>query len=180
MLNKSIQELYIPIQLTSIRFLSRDRIAAALKQTFPGQSGFEVLDLLSAHTQSLLDPDDPNLVFAFNKDAVGRAITMFRVAGIFLVCNEKLGFFIDRRGRLAIDFPIFKWKETPSAFIVHEPYLLAFANQRIEVWNLETAEMVQKVPGPYIPLNMAESGDQILTLDLFSKEVTEIEFLNQK
>lgn len=35
----------------------------------------------------------------------------------------------------------------------HDSYILAFGSERIEVWNVETAEMVQKIPGRHLPLN---------------------------
>ncbi|KAJ7210519.1 CNH domain-containing protein [Mycena pura] len=171
------QNLYTPSETFSVRFLTRMRIVAAVKAGFAVRGGFELLELGSASTQGLLDPDDPHLEFAFKKT---RPITVFRVSDVFLVCYEKFALFIDRRGRMAQDYRVLQWKHSPHAFALHEPYILAFCNTLIEVWNIETAEMVQKVQGPYHLLNMPESGERVLTMALLSREVTELDFHNER
>ncbi|KAJ7022106.1 CNH domain-containing protein [Mycena alexandri] len=174
----NVQESYIPRETCSIRFLSRTRVAVAIKaggSTLPG--GFEVVDLVTLETQSLLDPGDPSLEFAFRKV---KPVVVFRVFGTFLVCYDKFAFYIDRNGRMTRNRQVMRWTLPANGFALHLPYILAFCNARVEVWNLEMAEMVQKVQSkhqsPYHLLNAPESGDRVLHLLAFSGDVAEMVF----
>jgi hypothetical protein len=52
------------------------------------QGGFEMVDLVTAETQGLLDPDDPSHVeFALKKL---RPMAVFRVDTVFLVCYDSV------------------------------------------------------------------------------------------
>ncbi|KAJ7698983.1 CNH domain-containing protein [Mycena rosella] len=167
------QELYIPLEVNSLRFLSSTRLAAALKKGFAVQGGFELVDLTTTETQTLLDPGDSALEFAHKKM---KPITVFRVSDLFLVCYDKCGFYIDRRGNMARNKRLMRWDFAPIAFALHDPYLLAFSDMRVEVWNIETAEMVQKINTPYYLLNAPESGEKILALSPTSDDVVEMVF----
>lgn len=61
---------------------------------------------------------------------------------------------------------------------LHEPYILAFCSTQVEVWNIETAEMVQKIHGRYRLLNTPQSGEKILVQPLSRSlgEVAEMVF----
>ncbi|KAJ6534606.1 CNH domain-containing protein [Mycena vulgaris] len=167
------QELYIPTETYSVQFLSRTRLAAALKKGFAVQGGFEMVDLTSRETQSLLDPSDPALEFVQKKV---KAMTVFPVSDIFLVCYDKFGFYIDRRGKMARKELVMRWNFPALGFALHEPYLLTFSDMRVEVWNIETAEMVQKIHGPYYVLNAPESGEKVLALSLASGDIVDLAF----
>ncbi|KAJ7117575.1 CNH domain-containing protein [Mycena epipterygia] len=166
-------ELYIPRETYSVRFLSRTRLAAALKKGFAVQGGFEMVDLTTLETQSLLDPDDAALDFVHKKV---KPMAVFRVSDVFLVCYDKYGFYIDRRGSMARTDQLLRWNKPPIAFALHEPYVLAFCDMQVEVWNVETAELVQRIRGPYYLLNAPESGEKILALSLSSGDVVEMVF----
>ncbi|KAJ6479696.1 hypothetical protein C8R45DRAFT_355508 [Mycena sanguinolenta] len=87
-------ELYIPLETYSVMFLSRTRLVAAIKIISTVRGGFELIDLVTAETQSLLEPDDPSHLQLSLKKA--KPITVFRVDAIFLLCYDKLAFYIDR------------------------------------------------------------------------------------
>ncbi|KAJ7108856.1 CNH domain-containing protein [Mycena crocata] len=164
-------ELYIPSESYSVRFLTRTRLAAAIKK---GGGGFEMVDLLTAETQSLLDPDDPALDLALNKKI--KPLTVFRASDIFIVCYDKFGFYIDRRGRMARNELLMRWTAPATAPALHEPYLLAFSETHVEAWNIETAEMLQKIRGQCTLLNAPESGEDILSLSLASGDISKMLF----
>ncbi|KAJ7117583.1 CNH domain-containing protein [Mycena epipterygia] len=164
------QEFYIPRETHSVRFLSRTRLAATLKK---GHGGFEMVDLTTLETQSLLDPDDAALDFVRKKV---KPMAVFRVSDVFLLCYDKCGFYIDRRGSMARTDQLLRWNVPPIAFALHEPYVLAFCEMQVEVWNIETMEMVQRIRGPYYLLNAPESGEKILALSLSSGDVVEMVF----
>ncbi|KAJ6581943.1 CNH domain-containing protein [Mycena capillaripes] len=167
-------ELYIPLETYSVRFLSRTRIVAAIKKGFAVMGGFEMVDLVTADTQSLLDPDDPSHIELSLKKF--KAMTVFRLSSTFLVCYDKFAFYIDRRGNMTRKKLVMRFTQPSNAFALHEPYILAFCNTRVEVWNIETAELVQKVQGPYQLINAPDSGEKMFSLSLLSGDVTEIVF----
>ncbi|KAF7356286.1 Sulfhydryl oxidase [Mycena venus] len=167
-------ELYIPLETYSVRFLSQTRLVAAIKKGFAVQGGFEMVDLITAETQSLLDPDDPSPLDLAHKKVKPR--TVFRVDTVFLVCYDKLAFYIDCRGIRPLNKVVLRWTQPVHAFALHQPYILAFCERCMEVWNIETGEMAQKIQGPYHLLNTPESGEKVLGLSLLSGEITEIVF----
>ncbi|KAJ7742885.1 CNH domain-containing protein [Mycena metata] len=141
-----VQQSYIPRETYSIHFLSRTRIAVGIKtggSTLPG--GFEVVDLVTLETQSLLDPADPSLEFAFTRV---KPVAVFRVFGIFLVCYDKFAFYINRNGGMTRNNRLMRWTRPANGFALHLPYILAFCDAHVEVWNLETAKVAQKIQNP--------------------------------
>ncbi|KAF7356283.1 Sulfhydryl oxidase [Mycena venus] len=149
-------------------------LVAAIKKGFAVQGGFEMVDLITAETQSLLDPDDPSPLDLAHKKVKPR--TVFRVDTVFLVCYDKLAFYIDRRGIRPLNKVVLRWTQPVHAFALRQLYILAFCERCVEVWNIETGEMVQKIQGPYHLLNTPESGEKVLGLSLLSGEITQIVF----
>ncbi|KAJ7289085.1 CNH domain-containing protein [Mycena rebaudengoi] len=147
------RELYIPGESYSIRLLSQTKLAAAAK------GGFEIIDLPTLGAQSLLDFTDPALKFAQKKT---KPMAIFRVSDIFLVCYNKFGFYIDRAGRMARNALLIHWKANPVAFALHEPYLLVFDYLWVDVWNIETGQLVRSIRGGHMLLNSPLSGETIL------------------
>ncbi|KAJ7656426.1 CNH domain-containing protein [Mycena polygramma] len=168
------RELYIPLECISIRFLTWTRIVASIKKGFAVQGGFEMVDLVTMETQSLLDPTDPTIIELPLKKYKPK--TVFRVDDVFLVCYDKVAFYIDRRGDTTRKELVMWWTQPANGFALHQPYILAFCNMRVEVWNIETAEMVQKVQGPYYLLNNPDSGETILSTSLLTGDITEMVF----
>ncbi|KAJ6456103.1 CNH domain-containing protein [Mycena sanguinolenta] len=167
-------ELYIPLETYSVKFLSRTRLVAAIKIISTVRGGFELIDLVTAETQSLLEPDDPSHLQLSLKKA--KPITVFRVDSIFLLCYDKLAFYIDRRGNMTRTELVMRWGQPADAFAFHMPYILAFCDARVEAWNIETGKMVQKIPGPHYLLNSPDWGERVLDLSPASGHVTEIAF----
>ncbi|KAJ7711448.1 CNH domain-containing protein [Mycena metata] len=171
-MGETVEELYIPRETYSVRFLSRTRLAAALKKGFAVQGGFEMVDLVTSETQGLLDLSDPSLQFASKKV---KAVTVFPVSNTFLVCYDKFAFYVDRMGRMSLNDRIMRWTGSASAFALHEPYILAFCTNHVEIWNIETGKLEQKLSGFYHLLNAPESGEKVLVSPAF-RHVAEMIF----
>ncbi|KAJ7742884.1 CNH domain-containing protein [Mycena metata] len=139
--------------------------------------GFDFINLAAPQTpiRTLLDCRDPSLAFAL-KNVKPR--TVFRVAksNTFLVCYEKLAFHIDGKGRMARNELVMEWTCPSNSFAIHEPYILAFCNKHMEVWNMETAQLMQTIKGSFRPLNASDASDRILTLSNSCRDVVEFVF----
>lgn len=135
---KCIKECYIAAESTSLHFL-RSRLCVGCSR------GFEIVDLATMNTQSLLDPADKSLGFV-NKRENSHPIALFRVHdGQFLLCYDEFAFYVNRNGQRARSNWIIRWVGTPSAFKFEYPYVLAFDSQFIEVYHVETAAIVQVI-----------------------------------
>ncbi|KAJ1837028.1 RHO1 GDP-GTP exchange protein 2, partial [Coemansia sp. RSA 2703] len=135
---KCIKECYIAAESTSLHFL-RSRLCVGCSR------GFEIVDLATMNTQSLLDPADKSLEFINKRDNC-HPIALFRVHdGQFLLCYDEFAFYVNRNGQRAqANWKIY-WVGTPTSFKFEYPYVLAFDSQFIEVYHVETAAIVQVI-----------------------------------
>ncbi|KAJ2478793.1 RHO1 GDP-GTP exchange protein 2 [Coemansia sp. RSA 2320] len=135
---KCIRECYIAAESTSLHFL-RSRLCVGCSR------GFEIVDLESMNTQSLLDPADASLGF-INKRDTSHPIALFRVHdGQFLLCYDEFAFYVNRNGQRARSNWMIHWVGTPTSFKYEYPYILAFDGQFIEIYHVETASVVQVI-----------------------------------
>ncbi|KAJ1796854.1 RHO1 GDP-GTP exchange protein 2 [Coemansia sp. RSA 2399] len=135
---RCIKECYIAAESTSLHFL-RSRLCVGCSR------GFEIVDLATMNTQSLLDPADSSLSF-INKRENTHPIALFRVHdGEFLLCYDVFAFYVNRNGQRARFSWMIHWVGTPTSFKFEYPYVLAFDSQFIEVRHVETAAMVQVI-----------------------------------
>ncbi|KAJ7022105.1 CNH domain-containing protein [Mycena alexandri] len=157
-------------------FLSATHLLTWSKNTTV-HGGFDFIDLAAPQTpiRTLLDPHDPSLAFALKKV---KPRTVFRVAesNTFLVCYEKFAFYIDGKGRMTRNELVMQWTCSSNGFAIHEPYILAFCNKHIEVWNIEIAQLMQTIEGCFRPLNVSDPSDRILTLSNSCGDVVEFVF----
>ncbi|KAJ7763568.1 CNH domain-containing protein [Mycena maculata] len=184
------QDFYIPREAFYARFITPTRLAVALERGFAVHGGFEMVDLQTANTQTLLHPGDPALDSLPQKC---KPIAVFRLSDVLLVCFDKVGIYIDEGGHIVRNELVMRWDSVPFSFgasttvpstspgdtivpALHEPYILVSSDTHVEVWNVETAEMVQKIQGPHYLLNAPESGERILAMSLMSGDVAEMVF----
>ena len=79
---KLLKEFYIPSESSAIIYLKTKLCVACAK-------GFEIIDLFTLATQSILDPKDPNLAILANEELV--AINVFRtISGEFMLCYNSI------------------------------------------------------------------------------------------
>ncbi|KAJ2158129.1 RHO1 GDP-GTP exchange protein 2 [Coemansia sp. RSA 552] len=135
---KCIKECYIAAESTSLHFL-RSRLCVGCTR------GFEIVDLATMNTQSLLDPADTSLGF-INKRETTHPIALFRVQdGEFLLCYDVFAFYVNRNGQRARSNWMIHWVGTPTSFKFEYPYILAFDSQFIEVYHVETGSVIQVI-----------------------------------
>ncbi|KAJ2850354.1 RHO1 GDP-GTP exchange protein 2 [Coemansia brasiliensis] len=135
---KCIKECYIAAESTSLHFL-RSRLCVGCTR------GFEIVDLATMNTQSLLDPADTSLGF-INKRDTTHPIALFRVHdGQFLLCYDVFAFYVNRNGQRARSNWMIHWVGTPTSFKFEYPYILAFDSQFIEIYHVETGSVVQVI-----------------------------------
>jgi len=133
-LTRAPQEFYIPTESTSIHFLKSKLCVGCAK-------GFEVVDLQTLETQSLLDQADTSLDFVQRKENI-KPIYIERIATEFLLCYTDFSFFVNRNGwRARPDWKIV-WEGNPQAFAIFSPYILAFEPSFIEIRHMETGMLV--------------------------------------
>ncbi|KAJ1727710.1 RHO1 GDP-GTP exchange protein 2, partial [Coemansia sp. Benny D160-2] len=149
---RCIKECYIAAESTSLHFL-RSRLCVGCSR------GFEIVDLATMNTQSLLDPADASLGF-INRRETSHPVALFRVHdGEFLLCYDVFAFYVNRNGQRARPNWMVHWVGAPVSFKFEYPYVLAFDAQFIEVRHVETAALVQViVAGACTSLSPAKDG----------------------
>ncbi|KAG8901264.1 RHO1 GDP-GTP exchange protein 2, partial [Tulasnella sp. 408] len=94
--------------------------------------GFEVVDLEKLETQSLLDPADPSLDFVQKRENA-RPIAIYRIENEFLLCYNAL----------------------------HLPFVLAIEPTFIEVYNVDSGQLMQIIHGKNLRCLFADSPPSI-------------------
>ncbi|KAF7370346.1 RhoGEF Rgf2 [Mycena sanguinolenta] len=153
---KVFKEFYFASEVTSIHYL-KTRLCVA------GSSGFGVIDLENLETQGLLDPSDEALHFFAKKPPRSflpwqhraeppRPMVMYRIHTEFLLCYDKFAFYVDRSGKRARNEVMITWEGQPTGFALRWPYVLAFSPSFVEIRNIESGVIRQKIPGSNIRL----------------------------
>lgn len=146
---KLYKEFYMPAEAYSITFL-RVRICLGCS------TGFQIVDVDSLDTQSLLDPSDPNSAL-IDKKSNPRPISVFRVDRLYLLCYDECAFWTDNRGlRARLDIKI-TWEGRPTAFALRYPYIIAIEPMFIEIWDIESGTFKEIIPGDNIEFFFADS-----------------------
>ncbi|KAI9491084.1 CNH domain-containing protein [Zychaea mexicana] len=140
---KPYKDLYLPSEASGINLL-RTKMCVSCPQEIG------VIDMKSFEVQALLDPDDEELSFVFNRQDV-RPISIYRIQfAEYLVCYNEFAFVVDQRGRLKRTSCRIDWESIPDAFALCYPYILAFEPEFIEVRNILTGTLDQRIRGTHI------------------------------
>lgn len=140
---KPFKDLYLPSQALSINLLKSKMCISS-----PQEIG--VVDMKNFGVQALLDPEDEQLSFVFNRTDV-QPVTIYRIQfAEYLVCYNEFAFFVDQRGRFIRSSPRIDWEGAPDSFALSYPYILAFEPDFIEVRNVHTGELEQVIRGKNI------------------------------
>ena len=160
---KVFKEFYIPTESSSIHFLKTKLCVGCAK-------GFEVVSLENLETQSLLDPADSSLDFFQRRENV-KPVAIYRLNGEFLLCYDEFAFFVNTNGWRARPEWVIHWEGICEATALHYPYIMAFEPSFVEIYNVETGQLAQVVPGNHIKLvhegrgKMGEGGEILITCD---------------
>ncbi|KAJ7117588.1 citron-like protein [Mycena epipterygia] len=164
-----LKEFYIKGQdAYAVEFMSQMRLVVSLRR------GFEKVDLESLDTQGLLDVTDRSIYLPAHRKAKPMAI--FHAFSVLLLCYDKFGFFVSDRGRMTRWGTIMSWNHGISAvsFALQRSHLLVFGASRVEIWNIETGMIVQKIPGRHLLLNSPKEDGRIIVL---SDTITGLDFV---
>ncbi|RCI05139.1 RHO1 GDP-GTP exchange protein 2 [Rhizopus stolonifer] len=152
---KAYKDLYLPSEASSINLLKSKMCISS-----PREIG--VVDMKNFGVQALLDPEDEELSFVFNRPDV-RPITIYRIQfAEYLVCYNEFAFFVDQRGRYIKSSVRIDWEGAPDSFALSYPYILAFEPEFIEVRNVHTGELEQIIRGRNIRCTSNNTQDAIL------------------
>ncbi|ANB12749.1 Rho family guanine nucleotide exchange factor ROM2 [Sugiyamaella lignohabitans] len=170
---KVFKEFYIPSETLSISFLKRRLCVGCAK-------GFEIVDLSSLETQSLLDPADTSLDFAIRRESL-KPNSIYRLHSDFLLNYSDFSFFVNANGWRSRASWLIHWEGLPQHFALSYPYLIAFEPNFIEIRHMDTAEIVRVITGENIRflhestreilyVQEDERGfDEIISLDFWAK-----------
>ncbi|KAJ7763575.1 CNH domain-containing protein [Mycena maculata] len=141
------REFYIPREALSVRFLYPTKLAVALKDL-----GFEMLfDIMPKKC---------------------KPIAVFPLSDMFLLCFDKVGFYIDRRGHIIRNELLMRWDPVPVSFALHEPYILAFPTRELVSGTSKRARCTKY----RVLIACSMPGAKILALSLTSGDVVEMNF----
>lgn len=170
---KLFKEFYIPSEALSISFLKRKLCVGCAK-------GFEIVDLKTLETQSLLDPADTSLDFVIRKEAL-KPIAIYPIGRNFLLNYSDFSFFVNCNGWRAMPEWMVHWEGVPQHFAFSYPYVIAFEPNFIEIRHVDSGDLVRVVVGENIRflhestreiiyVQEDENGnDEVLTLDFWEK-----------
>ncbi|KAH8827780.1 CNH domain-containing protein [Flagelloscypha sp. PMI_526] len=139
------RNLSMPTSIHSVHFSS-----ASSKIFVATEKGFEVVNLETVQTASLLDPNDKTIAKGIlTRNEHGKKPTPLLLHRLnegseFLLCYDEFAMYIDKLGAMTRDELVF-W-ETPAVHI--EPfdrYILVFNKLFVEVRNPQTGELIQCV-----------------------------------
>lgn len=148
---KAYKDLYLPSEASSINLLKSKMCISSPKE-------IGVVDMKTFGVQALLDPEDEELGFVFNRPDV-RPVAIYRIQfAEYLVCYNgkftkflqvdwmfkstfgfiEFAFLVDQRGRLIRSSVRIVWEGAPDSFALSYPHVLAFEPDFIEVRNVHT------------------------------------------
>ncbi|KAJ7625568.1 hypothetical protein FB45DRAFT_1060245 [Roridomyces roridus] len=146
------QDILLPEPAHGAQFL-RQTIAVALKRE-KLRRGLEVVDKWTT-SNPRRTPGCPTCEYFAQESQGDPSIPCVR--RIF-----EVGFYMDTRGNMIRKELVMHWDYACVAFAVYQPYILAFSETHIGVWDIETAKIVQRVQGQYRLLNVPLSGERVL------------------
>lgn len=151
----NFKQFYIPSEGVNIRFLRRSLCVACIKS-------FEVVSIKNLTTQSLLNPND--VVFKNLLKSEYSPMNMFKTQqNDFLLCYNKIGFFIDKNGNRSRPNIFFKWNASPRAFAYRSPNIYVITVEYIAIWNeFDTKESKQIIAGNSMRLLLHDENQNLI------------------
>jgi len=148
------KQFYIPAEAKSIQFLKRTLCVGCTK-------GFEVVDINTLTTQSLFDTHNPDYEWIIKAEY--NPIKLIKTTkGDFIVCYNKVGFFLDKNGNPSRGNSRIFWLNSATSFAYISPYILAISDNYVEVWNENNTDSVKQIIYGYnIRLFTSYTGDAV-------------------
>ncbi|KAJ6581895.1 CNH domain-containing protein [Mycena capillaripes] len=153
---KPFREFYMPVESTSIHYL-KTRLCIGCSK------GFEIVDLESLETHGLLDPADKSINAILKTNPLLGFLTparvpmaLYRIDSDFLICYDKFAFYVNKSGNRSRSEFMVTWKDKPTGFALHRPYVLAFSPSSVEIRHIETGLVSQTILGSNMRLLFAD------------------------
>ncbi|KAJ7117716.1 CNH domain-containing protein [Mycena epipterygia] len=138
---KLFHSFYLPDHARSVHIYNKT-IGVGLR------TGFLCVDPLSLITFNVpVTPDPPPA-----DDESRKCRAMFRLGNRFLLCYDRIAFFMDKAGASSEHTFAIRWSDPAKQFAVHFPYLLAFMGTGMQAWRIDSGVLVQAVRGSGIRL----------------------------
>jgi len=167
------KQFYIPSESINIRFLRRSLCVSCAKS-------FEVVNIKNLTTQSILNPND--IIFKNLQKSEYSPMNMFKtIQNDFLLCYNKIGFFIDKNGNRSRPNIFFKWNVIPKAFAYRAPYIYVFTIEYISIWHEnDTVYPKQIIPANALRLLFHDDNNNLIysKIEDGKQRLTTIELLN--
>jgi len=150
-----IRTFYIQCESHSIHFLRHSLCVACSR-------GFKILNINNLTGQNLLNLND----VSFENLLISKYLpmNMFKTKeDDFLLCYNKIGFFIDKNGGHSRPNILFNWYGEPKDFAYCSPYIYTFTSDYIAIWKESDPSVPQQViTGRDIKLQLSENSPDIV------------------
>ncbi|KAL6611863.1 hypothetical protein U3516DRAFT_594132 [Neocallimastix sp. 'constans'] len=152
---QQIKTFFIKCESHAIHFLRHSLCVACSR-------GFKILDINSLTEKNLLNLNDISFRNIFLSKYL--PMNMFKTEkDDFLLCYDKIGFFIDKNGGHSRSNILFKWYNQPKAFAYSSPYIYTFTSDFIAIWNeSDPSQPHQVITGKGIQLHLSENSPDIV------------------
>ena len=137
------KEIHLPSQTLSLTFL-KTKICIGCDR------GFELIDISTLQSQSLLDVSDESLAFVVDKENLA-PLGLYKLDDTeFMLCYQEFGICVDKMGRNtrpnSDKGPAMTWLCSPHGCYYRPPFIFLFATNMIEIRNVITGNLVQVIP----------------------------------
>lgn len=138
-----ITQLYIGATITQLSFFENKLIACSLE--------FEVVDMFTLNTHSLINPTDLTLEYFLKFEPPSTARDVIKVKkGLYLVCSNQMGFFVNQFGSFANTPSFFGWYTKPLDFMIYNKFLIVISERNCVVYNIYTGAILAYIVKPYL------------------------------
>ncbi|KAJ1913939.1 RHO1 GDP-GTP exchange protein 2 [Tieghemiomyces parasiticus] len=137
-----LKEFFVPTETFGLTFFRQHLGVGSL-------ATFEIIDIrdLRLH-DSLPNPADPTFSDLPAPSILGRPYLMHKVTGTgeFLVCFERLAFYVNRAQTRSRPHLLIHWEGRPRSIQVFEPYIYVFCAEFIEIRQMDTGALEHIIP----------------------------------
>ncbi|KAK7062541.1 Rho guanine nucleotide exchange factor [Paramarasmius palmivorus] len=142
---KKNREFYIPSPTYDVVFLKA-------KLAILNTNGFEILDLDEFKSVNIPPRNEGFFKRLFSTQPLNKPLAIFATHGgaKFILCYDTFGLYVDRHGDPHPDTEKIEWSGTAEHAALHSSCILLFSRHCIEVRDLQTAKLMQKMQGSNI------------------------------
>lgn len=129
-------QLYIGAIITQLIFFSSKLIVCCMD--------YEVINMYTLNTHELLNMNDMFIELLFTHQYPTCAMEIFKIEkGRYLVCNNKIGFFINQYGSCPPNSSFFVWYNEPTEFKLLNKYIIVLSKENMVIYDTGTGEILK-------------------------------------